>query len=669
VRSLTTFFPGIALLTGALFQQAASGQATHPEVLVVYNANEPDSLTVANHYMAMRNIPSPANLCSISPPVNDFLNNFNDYTTYVKTPIQNCLNTVGQKQILYIVMSYLTPFVVYGAGPMGAGSVDSYLGDIWDKYVSQPFAVVPNATQPYYADSQSQGNVNVPFQSFAAYRANPRNPLIYSVWRLDASTLAIANALVDQAMTAEGAGGPVGQGCIDHYFTNYATLPDSGYQTGDWDLHQSAVFLQEAMPSVSVTENDTGVEFYSSPTAATCPNSAFYSGWYSYDHYNSGFNWPTGAVGWHLDSASALNPRSGASWVPNALNAGITVTTGSVTEPYLQGLVRPGGTFHNLLEGASVGDAFLRNTRWLKWEIMYVGDPLYRPFGAGRPPFSPLMPVNSFQISPQEIVGGTNSTGTITLNAAAPGGGTMFSMSAPSGVTVPPTVTVAGGATKANFPITTAVSTGQASVITAISGALTLNNTITIDPLLGGFLTSAGTTMAGLPVTVTVALNGRAPIGGVVINLASDNPAVTVPATVKVPQGASVATFTAGSTPVSTPVTAHVTGMYAGTTVTANIAVVPAISSMASYPNPINPGGFTVVSVTLGTNVPAGYTATIQLTSSDPGTMPAPMTITIPAGTNYGNFGTAASAGAAAETVTFTGTYGGATGMTTVTIN
>jgi hypothetical protein len=39
------------------------------------------------------------------------------------------------------------------------------------------------------------------------------------------------------------------------------------------------------------------------------------------------------------------------------------------------------------LEGAIVGDALLRNTAWLKWQILNMGDPLYRPFPRGRSPF------------------------------------------------------------------------------------------------------------------------------------------------------------------------------------------------------------------------------------------------------------------------------------------
>lgn len=44
-----------------------AGQPLNQRVLVVYNTNFADSLTVANYYIAQRGIPA-ANLCAISPP-------------------------------------------------------------------------------------------------------------------------------------------------------------------------------------------------------------------------------------------------------------------------------------------------------------------------------------------------------------------------------------------------------------------------------------------------------------------------------------------------------------------------------------------------------------------------------------------------------------------------
>jgi uncharacterized protein (TIGR03790 family) len=642
---------GVAALFAASLQLTAS---SHKEVLVVYNTNSSDSLNVANHYMSQRSIPA-SNLCAITPPAIDL--DLNDYTIYVKTPIQSCLNAVGKTSILYIVMSYMTPLGV-GAGPMGFAAVDSYLADIWDKYASQPFLILPNVTQPYYADSQSQGNVYVPFQSFAQYRANARNPLIYSVWRLDAPTPALSMALVDQAISVENTGmPPVGQACIDE---EYDPTPDAdaSYPSGNWDLYKASQFLNAA--GLTVLTDQLGTTF-GTPPSPTCPNTAFYSGWYN-PHYNNAFTWQTGSIGWDLNSY--------AYWAPGALSAGVAVTTGAVAEPYLQGLVRPGGAFRNLLEGASVGDAFLRNTRWLKWEIAYYGDPLYKPFGTGLPPFSPLQPVNSFMISPQEIVGGTNTTGTITLSANAPTGGESFTLTGAPGITVPATVTVAGGATRGTFPITTSVvANSQFNVITAASASLTLQNTIITDPLLGAFVPSSTTTMAGFPISVTAILNGPAPTGGAVISLSSDNPVFTVPPTVRVPAGSMVATFIAGSTPVLSGVTANITGAYAGNMSTFSLTAVQGIGAMDASPFTINVGQQTVIEVYTGTYVPAGDTATIQITSSDPVSLPAPATITVPGGTHYGNFDTIAAPGSSGKTVTITATYAGSSASATVTIN
>lgn len=670
----TSFVCGIAALFAAFFPPTALAAGSHPEVLVVYNSNSADSLAVANHYMSQRNIP-PSNLCVITPPSTDGLT-LSDYTTYVKTPIQSCLNALGSKSILYIVMTYMTPFAV-GDGPMGSAALDSYLADIWDKYASQPFILIPSLPQPYYADSQSQGNVYLPFQSFAVYRANARNPLIYSVWRLDAPSPAIAMALVDNAIYAEQ-NGVSGTACIDETYdpSNSPIEPDAGTPSGNWDLYKAAQFLNAA--GLTVTTDTLSTEFGTAPSQLTCPLTgftSFYSGWYTLDNYNNAFMWQQGSIGWHLDSASALTPRSGPSWAPNALANGITVTSGSVTEPYLEGLVRPGGTFRNLLEGASVGDAFLRNTRWLKWETMYIGDPLYKPFGAGLSPFSPLQPVNSFTLSPQEIVSGTNSTGTITLSAAAPTAGTNFSLNAPAGISVPASVTVLGGATKASFPVTTAAATvSQFNIITATSGALTLQNTIITDPLIGTLVPSNNTTMAGYPVTISAILNGRAPTGGATLSLFSDNAAVTVPATVTVPAGSTVATFMAASTPVSSAVTANITAVYAGfgtgldcSGSPCGITVVPSIAAVSATPSTINAGDSTMVAINLGTDVPAGYTATIQFTSSDPVSLPVPATITVPAGSHYGNF--LATAAASGKTVVITATFGGSTATAMVTIN
>jgi uncharacterized protein (TIGR03790 family) len=641
-------------------------------VLVVYNTNFADSLTVANHYMTQRGIPA-ANLCAISPPSSTEIS-MTDYVNTVKAPIQTCLSNAGRTNILYIVFSYLNPYRIAVSSTPYVYSTDSFVSDIWDQYTTQLFSAVPTAPHRYYAVSQSQGNAFLPFVSLATYRTQPKATLLYSVWRLDAATLALAEGLVDKAIQAENAGGPAGQGCFDSRSGDPTLLVDAGYTSGDWTIHAAAQFMSQA--GIGVTEDTNFEEFGTVPAPLTCPNAAFYSGWYSFDNYNDAFTWNTGAIGFHLDSASALDPRGGSSWSPNAVIHGIAVTSGSVTEPFLEGLPRPGGVFRNLLEGANVGDAFLRNTQWIKWMIMNIGDPLYRPFANGRAPFNQGLGVNSLALNSQQVVGGAaitgTSTGTITLSAPAPPAGTSFNLTSdtPSVASVPATVTVVGGKTQATFPVTTTAVTAAAFVRVTASGPVTLVNTLQVYPLLGGIAPSQSRVSAGQTITGTVSLNDRAPIGGAVVNLSSSNTSVAnVPATVAVPAGLSSATFNIQTRVVTASTDTTLSATYAGYTVTATLTALPAISSMDIYPSSTLPAGsFATFEIYLAVPAPPGG-ASVTITNGNPAVTTLPATINIAAGSTYGNTNLTVSSSALSGAMDqITVMYGGDSKQITLTV-
>lgn len=355
-------------------------------VLVVFNRSDGASRDVAKYYAKMRDIPE-QNLCPIAPIDNGTLG-WKEYMTQVKAPIQKCLTAVGRDKILYIVFSYQTPFRVEGPDKRAMNldtALDQHVADIWDQYSSE--FPMNRPKHPYYDEARSKANQYLPFLSLADYRAQPDAMLIYSVWRLDAADPKLAKGLVDKAIAAEKTG-LKGEVCIDRRWP-LNTIEDNGYGSGDWDLHRAADFARQA--GFKVIEDANDAEF-GTPPAPKCPNAALYAGWYSLNNYNDAFTWNTGAIGIHLDSLSAWNPRTGTNWAANAIKRGITVTTGAVQEPMLNGLVHPSGTFRDLFQGANVGDAFLRNTNFLKWEILYIGDPLYRPFPNGLPPFAAKPP-------------------------------------------------------------------------------------------------------------------------------------------------------------------------------------------------------------------------------------------------------------------------------------
>jgi hypothetical protein len=478
------------------------------------------------------------------------------------------------------------------------------------------------------------GNVYQPFVSLATYRAQHGALTIYSVWRLDGATQALAQGLVDKAIAAE-TNGLAGQVCIDRNRGPITSVLDSDYGEGDWDLHQAATFSGQA--SFTVVEDPNSAEFGTSPAPLTCPNSALYSGWYSFDHYNNAFTWNTGAIGFHLDSASALNPRSGPNWSANAVFNGITVTTGSVAEPYLEGLVRPGGTFRDLFQGANLGDAFLRNTRWLKWMILYLGDPLYRPFPNGIVPFNPPPPQYSLALSSRYVLNGDRPTGTLTLQSPAPNGGTVVPLSSgmTSLATVPANVTVPAGSTTATFTITTATTplvTSDTAVRITASGVG--QNTLTVSPLLGGLFVNPGAIIGGAPASGLILLNFNAGSGGATVALHSNSPSLTVPTTVTVPAGASQATFTINSSYVTSATTATITANLLGASAQSSITLEPALYSVSVSPSSVAGGANATLVIYLGALAPTGGWP-VTLSSSNPGAASVPATVTVPAGTRY----------------------------------
>jgi uncharacterized protein (TIGR03790 family) len=362
---------GIVVLLLLVFPSVGFAQAPllSRRVLVVYNEQSRDSKKVAEYYARKRGIRAD-NICRIHTDMVSV--SWDEFSSAVKNPIRRCLERVGPEKILYILFSFQTPYEIYSV-PFGNGiSLDQYVTDIWDEL--GPKSPVAN---PYYAKAESRAGKYPPFLSLADYRNSAGAKLIYSVWHLDASSASLATGLVDKAVRAER-DGLAGKACIDRRFgTDMTLIQDSGYGAGDWDLHQAAEMLRRA--GVEVLEDVQHEEFGTAPAPLRCDEAVFYAGWYSLDHYNDAFSWKPGAIGVHLDSASANDPRAGSNWAANALKKGITITAGALAEPDLEGLPHVDGIVHDLLSGASVGDAFLRSTTWLKWMIINIGDPLYRP--------------------------------------------------------------------------------------------------------------------------------------------------------------------------------------------------------------------------------------------------------------------------------------------------
>ncbi len=301
-----------------------------------------------------------------------------------------------------------------------------------------------------------------------------------------------------------------------------------------------------------------------------------------------------------------------------------------------------------------------------------IGDPLYRPFPAGgKAPFNPPQPVNSLAIANREIAGGASTTGTVTLAAAAPAGGTNVALStnSPSIIAVPAGILVLDGARSANFPVTTqAVANSISTTITANFGSgITLSNTVSLFPVLFSIGLSQSRVSAGQTIGGAIFLSASAPAGGIVIVLSSSDTSVaTVPATVVVPAGLGRADFSISTSIVQTSKTATIQASYAGAAISADLNAAPAIGNVDFSPSSVSQGQSTLFEVGLAVPAPPGG-VTVALTNMNPGTATLASSIFIPAGATYGNMGV--TAGASAGMATVQASYGGDTRQAVLTVN
>jgi len=192
------------------------------------------------------------------------------------------------------------------------------------------------------------------------------------VCRLDGPSYEIAQGLVDKAIAAE-ASGLTGTAYID----SRGILKKDTYGHYDQSMRDLAL-LTQLRTTLPVREERTPALF----EPGTCPQTALYCGWYSLKKYVDAFDFVPGAVGFHIASfeATSLRDVNSAQWCPAMLKDGITATLGPVSEPYLHAFPEPKAFFSELFEGRCLVEAFYRTKPFNSWQLVLIGDPLYRPF-------------------------------------------------------------------------------------------------------------------------------------------------------------------------------------------------------------------------------------------------------------------------------------------------
>jgi hypothetical protein len=191
--------------------------------------------------------------------------------------------------------------------------------------------------------------------------------------------------------------------------------------------------------------------------------------------------------------------------------------------------------------------------------------------------------LSSISLNPPSVTGGNSSTGTVTLDDAAPTGGAQVTLSSnnTTAARVPSSVTVAAGATSATFTVSTsAVAASTTVTISAAYSGVTKSASLTVTPAppppptLSSLTLSPSSVLGGLESsTGTVTLTRPAPAGGVQVFLLSSNGAASVPSSVFIPAGASSATFRVSTSIVLISTSSNISATYNGTTRTAILGI------------------------------------------------------------------------------------------------
>jgi len=405
----------IASLLTLLLLCSASSALEPNEILIIANGNHSESLAIAQYYCAKRGVPVDNILTLPLGTELSYTITRANYEKQVASPIrERLLSLEFSGQIKCLLTTYGVPIKVEGRGPLKGQEAElKELKELAEKEKNKIEQLKKNApasnkqglslqkkrTNAKLAQLQSKidritgketgASVDselsmVLFGDYELYRWQP-NMLkggapywalkTLMVCRLDGPDEKIVKGLVDKAIAAEEMG-LRGVAYIDSRGIEDDKKP---YSPGHFDksLRDLAVFTR--LRTEMVVKQERTEKLF---TPGACPRTAIYCGWYSLKKYIDAFDFVDGAIGYHISSLEAVDLRdpNSSQWCPAMLADGITATLGAVAEPYLHSFPEPRAFFLELFNGHCLVEAYYGTKPFNSWQLVLIGDPLYRPF-------------------------------------------------------------------------------------------------------------------------------------------------------------------------------------------------------------------------------------------------------------------------------------------------
>jgi len=377
------------------------------EILIIANKDIEESMGLARYYCAQRGVPD-KNILTLSLGAN--LKNTISRDNYEKQLVEPIRRKFFTERLVGEIKCLLT---IYGV-PIkvgGQGAIENQKSKLteFNRLAEQEKQIMERLKKSGLTDSEEYKQISrrlaqlkvaidringkethasvdselslVLFDSYDLYRWQPnmlkdevrsRNSVTLMVSRLDGPDYDIIKGLVDKAITAEK-NGLKGIAYIDSRGIKARNM----YGHYDLSLRNLAAFTKSET-QIPVIEERAPKLF----APGTCPQTALYCGWYSLRTYIDAFDFVDGAIGYHIASfeAASLRDPNSSQWCPSMLTDGITATLGPVAEPYLHAFPEPRAFFPKLYEGNCLVEAYYRTKPLNSWQMLLIGDPLYRPF-------------------------------------------------------------------------------------------------------------------------------------------------------------------------------------------------------------------------------------------------------------------------------------------------
>ncbi len=381
------------------------------EILVIANSDADESVRIAQYYCAKRQVPKGNILAlSLGKGLGETIER-DDYNKRLAQPIRERLlaGESGQK-IKCLLTTYGVPIKVEGRGMLKgqedklsrlreqAKDLRSRLEQIEQ---SNPGLVYDEKRQTKGELTRAESEIDrligketaasvdselslLLRGDYELYRWQPnelKNKVpslgLYTlmVSRLDGPHVEVVKGLINKAVAAEEKG-LQGTAYID---SRGLAKSQKSYSPGYFDQSlRDLALLTKFRTTLAVKEERTDELFQS----GACPQTAIYCGWYSLQKYVDAFDFVEGAVGYHIASLEAVDLRdpNSSQWCPAMLADGVTATLGAVAEPYLHSFPEPKEFFRELFSGYCLVEAYYRTKPFNSWQMVLIGDPLYRPF-------------------------------------------------------------------------------------------------------------------------------------------------------------------------------------------------------------------------------------------------------------------------------------------------